>query len=127
MSIRSTKTRCAFRNIEGDAHRERFFIAVKLWGSRRQKRSRTVRRFPDRLSTVSSTSLASYQSPFFIRKRGSQRVGFEVADLAIDLYITEFVTFAFFDHIGDDEVLLVRASVRQRQTPRGSLHSPAVR
>jgi hypothetical protein len=58
------------------------------------------------LSIVSSTILALYQSPFFI---GSWLPAFavEIAQLALDLDVAEFVALAFLDHIGDDEVALV--------------------
>src|SRR3546814_7808136 len=65
--------------------------------------------------TVSSTCLALYQSPFFI---GTRRRSVSGCKSNIALYgdIAEFVTIAFFHHIGDDEVSLVRRQFGNRGT-----------
>src|SRR3546814_524167 len=48
------------------------------------------------------------------RQHGLQHFGLEIAQAALDVDLAELVAFAFLDHIGDDEVLLVARQLGDR-------------
>ncbi len=95
-----------FGNIKGDAHRQRFFVALELRVHIGERVTEKPGAFSQALDGVLDL-FSIVPVAFLHRKIVGQRFGIEIADLAVDLYRAEFVTLPFLHHIGDDEVLLV--------------------
>ena len=91
---------------ERNVHRLGFFVTLELridLGKGIAEKARCLRHALDGIFDL----FGIIPLPFLHRQQRLDHFGFEVTNVAFDVYVTEFVTIAFLDHISDDEVTLV--------------------
>ena len=106
-----------FGNVEVDTHRQRFFVALEIGINVGKRITEQTSGFRQRLYSVLDLFRVIPVAGFHRQSR-SQPFRCEIANLAIDLHFSEFVTIALFHHIRDDKILLVR-----RQFGNGRNHA----
>ncbi len=104
----------AFGDLEGDPHRQIVFVACiarrHVGKGVAEQAGGLAQRFDGILDALGVEPVALLDG-----QTRCQRLVVEIADGTVDLDVAEFVSVAFFHHIGDDEILLVAGLLGHRR------------